>query len=265
MRFVEKLWPLTGLLLGTLIACSSPTNGESGVLDCPECAFQGSAAKDAESSSSSVGQSSSNVDSQGFAWIETSAFSILQTEVTQGEYETVMGTLPLQMKKAVGDSFPVSNVSWYDAILFANALSKYLGLDTAYSYASVEAGNKIVGLTTDLNISAVRLPTGEEWEFAARAGATGSYYWGTAKATDYAQYNNLTDSYQPVAQKLPNAWNLYDVAGNVAEWTSDTTLRGGNWTSVAKELALGESEKQLPDYASSTTGIRVILISKNTK
>jgi hypothetical protein len=51
----------------------------------------------------------------------------------------------------------------------------------------------------------------------------------------------------------------------VAEWTADTTLRGGNWTSVAKELALDNAEKQLPDYTSNTTGIRVILISKNAK
>lgn len=263
MRFLKKCWPLMALLLAVLFACSSPTNGETGSLDCPECAVTGSSAK--ETSSSSAGLSSSSGDALGLTWVETSAFSILQTEVTQAEYEAVMGTLPSQMVKAVGDSFPVSNVSWYDAVLFANALSKYLGLDTAYSYSSVEAGNKIVGLTTNWNVSAVRLPTGEEWEFAARAGTTGNYYWGSAKAADYAQYNHLTDSYQTVAQKLPNAWNLYDVAGNVAEWTADTTLRGGNWTSVAKELALDNAEKQLPDYTSNTTGIRVILISKNAK
>lgn len=242
-------------------ACSSPTSGETGVLECPECSVKGSSA--AEKSSSSTEQSSSGAENLTLTWIATSAFSISQTEIMQVDYAALMGTLPLQMPQAIGDSFPVSNVSWYDAVLFANALSKYMGLDTAYSYTSVGAGNKIVGLKVDLNANAVRLPTGEEWEFAARAGTTGSYYWGTDKASDYAQYNNLTDSYQETAQKKPNAWDLYDVSGNVAEWTNDTTLRGGNWTSVAKELALDKSEKELPDYASTTTGIRVILISKN--
>ncbi|MCR5029581.1 MAG: formylglycine-generating enzyme family protein [Fibrobacter sp.] len=251
---------------GMLGACSSPTNGETGGLDCPECAVKTSSASYASSSStevSSASKTSSSSVTLSVSWIETSAFSISQTEITQADYEALMGTLPAQMTKAVGDSFPVSNVSWYDAVLFANALSKVLGLDTAYSYTSVGAGNKIAGVQIDLEANAVRLPTKAEWKVAARAGSSDTYYWGTAKASDYAQYNNLTDTYQVVAQKLPNAWGLYDVAGNVAEWTSDTALCGGNWTSVAKEIALDAYENHLPDYASTTTGIRVILISKN--
>ena len=247
--------------LAQFVACSSPTNGETGVLNCPECSVTGSSA--AETSSSSTLQSSSGAVDLSLSWIETSDFSISQTEITQADYETVMGTLPLQMAKAVGDSFPVSNVSWYDAVLFANALSKALGLDTAYSYTSVGIGNKIVGFRADLEAHAVRLPTRVEWSVAARAGSLDAYYWGSAKASDYAQYNNLTDSYQIVAQKLPNHWDLYDVAGNVAEWTNDTTLCGGNWTSVAKELAIDAYEKQLPEYASNKTGIRLILKKKN--
>lgn len=245
------------VLFGGLVACSSPTSSEKGGLDCPECTV-GKSSAFAEKSSSSAAESSSN-SGLSISWVDVGPFSISQTEITQSDYFALMGTLPTQMPRATGDSFPVARVSWYDAILFANALSKKLGLDSAYVYDFRGAGNRLSNLKENVSARAVRLPSGSEWEFAARAGTSGAYYWGTAKAADYAVYNNMFDSYQKVAGKLPNAWKLYDMAGNVAEWTIDTTLRGGDWTSVAKELAIRESKKKQPDFASDGSGIRVIL------
>lgn len=69
-----------------------------------------------------------------------------------------------------------------------------------------------------------RLPTEAEWEYACRAGSKTAFFWGDdpTKAGDYAWYfDNSKGSYQPVGTKKPNAWGLYDMQGNVAEWTLD--------------------------------------------
>jgi formylglycine-generating enzyme required for sulfatase activity len=69
-----------------------------------------------------------------------------------------------------------------------------------------------------------RLPTEAEWEYACRAGSSGNYFFGkdAALLTQYAWYkNNSKNKYQVVGQKKPNAWGLYDMLGNVAEWTLD--------------------------------------------
>lgn len=248
------------LLTGTFSACSTPTSSETGGIDCPNCSTKTSSASGEKRLSSSLAESSSSAEPELLlSWIDVGDFSILQTEVMQSDYRRLMGTLPSQMTNAVGDSFPVANVSFYDAVLFANELSKFLGLDSAYSYTARGSGNRLSGLRLNADVKAVRLPSETEWKLAARAGTTGTYYWGADVAADYAVYNNLYASYQKVSQKKPNAWNLYDMAGNVAEWTSDTTLCGGDWTSVAKELAIKESKKKTPEFASNESGIRVIL------
>jgi formylglycine-generating enzyme required for sulfatase activity len=67
-----------------------------------------------------------------------------------------------------------------------------------------------------------RLPTEAEWEYAARAGTSTRFFWGNSKVGDYAWYSgNSMGKTHPVGQKLPNAWGLHDVSGNVWEWTGD--------------------------------------------
>ncbi|MBD3393642.1 MAG: SUMF1/EgtB/PvdO family nonheme iron enzyme [Chitinivibrionales bacterium] len=159
------------------------------------------------------------------------------TEITQGLYQEVVGENP---SSEIGDPLPVNRINWYEAGLFCNARSKREGRDTVYAYASL---TRVVGgdglshyrmndFTIDYSKAGYRLPTEAEWEYACRAGTTTDFYWGNdiegpystsrdPDADDYAWHSGNASSMQPVAMKLPNAFGLYDMSGNVFEWCND--------------------------------------------
>jgi formylglycine-generating enzyme required for sulfatase activity len=117
--------------------------------------------------------------------------------VTQGQWEAVMGDNPSKFKR---EDNPVETVSWDDAQEF------------------------ILRLNEEEGHSRYRLPTEAEWEYAVRAGSTSSYYFGDDKSQlgDHAWYrDNSGETTHPVGEKIPNAWGLYDMIGNVEEWTGD--------------------------------------------
>jgi formylglycine-generating enzyme required for sulfatase activity len=123
-------------------------------------------------------------------------------EVTQAEYERVMGTNPSHF---TGNPIrPVEQVSWSDAVEFCRRLSE-------------DPKEKAAG-------AVYRLPTEAEWEYACRAGTTTRFSFGD-DAGVLAQYawwlKNSQDSTQPVGQLRPNAFGLFDVHGNVWEWCAD--------------------------------------------
>ena len=204
------------------------------------------------------------------------SFTIATTEVTQKVYEFVMNDLPKQEKS--GENRAVSNVNWFRAVLFCNAFSKLAGLDTAYVYKSIAGDSTLVGLEINYSASAVRLPTENEWEVAARGGTSTTYYWDTDVAAKYAYYGQTTGP-DEVAQKLPNAFGLYDMAGNVAEWVNDwydtypknksdnytgtesgeyRVIRGGGWSDKVTALAPKEREKLNPAQSKVTVGFRLV-------
>jgi formylglycine-generating enzyme required for sulfatase activity len=160
-------------------------------------------------------------------------------EVTQGMYATLMGENPslahaTQGTFGIGDSFPVSYVSWYDAALFCNSRSKKEGYDTVYSYSAVCGAGRncpyvLENLVIHYDRMGYRLPTEAEWEYACRAGSESDYFWGGnyGSAADkdagrYAWYAaNSGNATHPVGRVTANGYGLYDMAGNVSEFVND--------------------------------------------
>ena len=136
----------------------------------------------------------------GFSATIARPFYIGKFEVTQAEWKRVMGSNPsVFLRSASGgsaDRHPVDNVTWDDAQAFVRKLN---ALDTSSRY---------------------RLPTEFEWEYAARAGATGEPGWDDIRASAWEQDVDLGTTH-PVGGKKPNAWGLYDTLGNVWEWVGD--------------------------------------------
>ena len=286
------MWNLKLLLLGlpfALAACTAtgdPIEGKPVYTD----DGGGSAKPGSKSSSSSQRSDVDPVVLGKFDWVKipsstitrgvsafgVNSFSIATTEVTQEIYESVMGNLPKQHKE--GGKRAVSNVNWFYAALFCNAYSKLAGLDTAYVYKSITNDSALVGLKIEYSVASVRLPTENEWEIAAHGGTTTTYYWDTDVASKYAYYGQSTGP-DEVAKKLPNAFGLYDMAGNVAEWVNDwydvypkkksdnysgpsdgdyRVVRGGGWSDKVSDIAPKEREKLDPVTSKATLGFRLV-------
>jgi hypothetical protein len=145
-------------------------------------------------------------DGLTYVWIPPSktvnGFWLSQTLVTQAAYERVMGNNPSYFK---GDQLPVESVTWFEADAYCKAVGG-------------------------------RLPSEAEWEHAARGGMTGGLFFGAADKIAWHIGNSGGETH-PVAEKDPNSYGLYDMLGNVWEWTAnwyddedrEKVLMGGSW------------------------------------
>lgn len=162
------------------------------------------------------------------------------TPVTQEIYEQVIGENPSWFRdsnkcisnKALAKStsnYPVENVSWYDAVYFCNKLSMMGGFTPAYSvdgetdpeywgYTPHKSKSIKAKVECDFGASGYRLPTREEWKYAAKGGMDYTYS-GSDNLDEVGWYHeNSKNITHPVAQKKPNDYGLYDMSGNVNEW-----------------------------------------------
>lgn len=198
------------------------------------------------------------------AGVETNleAFYMDSTEVTQKEFTELMGFNP--SGGLVCENCPVTDVSFYDGVLAANARSIRDGLDTTYEYKSLS-------LNSDGNVTAFdglerfdtrngyRLANADEFKYALRGGTETDLPWGsladTTLGNQYVSLNNDNNVFpsharpQAVAAKLPNQYGLYDMIGNAGEdaWSNSTT------TSSAKRVGEDFSSSGWPKYLYSAS------------
>jgi len=160
----------------------------------------------------------------------TRAFWLGQTEVTQSQWQALMAGTP-SFHASCGVDCPVEMVTWYEALLFTNAVSAAEGLDECYTLddcasapgQGTDCGSVTVNSPTGrpYDCSGYRLPTEAEWEYAARADST-TLYAGSDSIDDVGWYvDNSDGTTHPVGAKAPNAFGFLDMSGNVWEWLGD--------------------------------------------
>jgi len=187
-------------------------------------------------------------------------FFLGATDVTQGQYESVMNTNPSDFK-SVGKDAPVEEVSWDDAMAFCQKLTE----------SERTSGRLPEGYV-------FTLPTEAQWEYACRAGPSGAYATDPAATSWYDRNSGGTT--HPVGMKQPNAWGLYDMTGNVYQWCSDwyanrypggevtdptgpdsgsvRVLRGGGWY-YDRSYCRSAYRDFDPGYRANFIGFRVAL------
>ncbi len=198
---------------------------------------------------------------------------VFTTEINQDLYLEVMKTNPSRFAFC-GKECPVEMVSWVDALVFANSLSRRDTLPECY-----EIGEKHVVLKDGLQCQGWRLPTEEEWGWLAR-GNQSHLYSGSDDPSDVSWYwDNGSVQTHRGAKKKPNQFGLYDMSGNVWEWTwadykpydnemgplrteldltSPKVLRGGAWSVAAEETRVTIRHSALPTQKMGNTGFRLV-------
>ncbi len=192
------------------------------------------------------------------------------TEVSQAQYQTLMGTNPSVF---VGPNNPVERVTWFDALAYCAALTAQQS-----ALGNVPAGYHY------------RLPTEAEWEYACRAGTTTEFNVGVALLCSQANFwvSNVPFALcvagapkpAPVSSYPPNSWGLYDMHGNVSEWCLDVygsypaiapadpfvasggpyrVLRGGSWDAYSYNCRSAARRRDTPGSLGSLLGFRVVL------
>jgi formylglycine-generating enzyme required for sulfatase activity/class 3 adenylate cyclase len=187
------------------------------------------------------------------------SFGMSRYEVTQGQWQKIMGNNPSRFTK--GNNYPVEKVSWDDTQAFICKLNSHTG-------------------------RSFRLPTEAEWEYAARSGGKKEKYAGGSDVDRLGWYDgNSGGSTHPVGTKEPNDLGLYDMSGNVWEWSSDwygenyyqqsprnnpqgpssgsfRVIRDGCWNGSPWLARSANRDRFRPGYRLDNLGFRLVLPCK---
>jgi formylglycine-generating enzyme required for sulfatase activity len=195
--------------------------------------------------------------------VTVDSFLMDKYEVTQAEFDKYQLPNPSHFK---GPTLPVEQVTWAQAAVYCNARSRAEGLTPCYNEDTAEC---------NFDADGYRLPTEAEWEYACRAGVDTDYSFGSdsRRLGDHAWFaDNSGKKTHPVGEKKPNAWGLFDMHGNVAEWCNDIydkdyyrtspaenphgpadgkeyVLRGGAWKSAAEALRSSSRLAESPGFS----------------
>jgi formylglycine-generating enzyme required for sulfatase activity len=191
-------------------------------------------------------------DRNGRQWsVSVQPFRLARYPVTQG------------MFLGAGSQLPAVEVSWLDAVAFCNALSESEGRKVCYQVA----GEDGVGTVCDFAANGYRLPTEAEWQHACRAGNPEFQYGALDSIAWYA--GNSGSKLHPVGGKVPNAWGLYDMLGNVWEWCFDLynvevygayrIFRGGSFAEDARGFGATNRRRSHPTFRIDDLGFRLAL------
>lgn len=189
--------------------------------------------------------------------VEVSSFLLAPVPVTKALYYSIVQKTGEPNARPLA---PVVNVSWNDAVSFCNLLSLHSGLKEYYS-ASDEGESVVCNWGAD----GYRLPTEAEWQYACKAGSTGYRY---GELDEIAWYHeNAEGMVHEVGKKLPNAWGLYDMLGNVWEWCWDQydenvygpyrVFRGGSWAEEARGCGATCRRRSHPTFRIDDLGFRL--------
>ncbi len=222
-----------------------------------------------------MGSISGDSDEKPVHNVTLDSFYINKHEVTQAEWQSVMGSdsTPNYFK---GEDKPVEQISWFDAVEYCNKRSVAEGLTPCYTNQNGE-------YTCDFTANGYRLPTEAEWEYAAKGGnkaSNGNTYSGNNEITLVTWYNdNSKNTTHDVMKKEPNELGLYDMSGNVWEWcwdwygaysseeqtnpqganyVSSRVIRGGSWYSGADSCRVTLRGSRVPEKVGSFIGFRVV-------
>jgi len=236
---------------GTVGVGSAPAPGQT-FKDCAECPEMVVIPAGRFLMGSRLGEAGRFADEGPQRWVDVPRFAMGKHEVTQGQWEAVMGSNPSWFK-ACGLDCPVDNVSWSDAQEFARRLSHRTG-------------------------RAYRLPSEAEWEYAARAGTTTAYFWGDRFDDQRA---NIGSGTVAIGRYKANAFGLHDMHGNVREWVQDVwydgyagapgdgsaritgvdpswrVIRGGSWVNLPGALRSSFRTRNPQGIRDDYTGLRI--------